>query len=131
PVPSSVKVELAANRVKVEGPKGALERTLPAQVSIKMDDGQILCERPTDGREHRSLHGLTRTLVANMVTGVSQGFTKHLELVGVGYRVSKQGDDLVLNLSFSHPAKVSPRLGISTEVTGQTKVWANGASHDP
>src|SRR5207302_5491105 len=128
PVPSSVKVELAANRVKVEGPKGALERTLPAQVSIKMDDGQILCERPTDGREHRSLHGLTRTLVANMVTGVSQGFTKHLELVGVGYRVSKQGDDLVLNLGFSHPVKFSPPPGISIEVADQTKFSVSGAS---
>ena len=130
PVPSSVKVELAANRVKVEGPKGALERTLPAQVSIKMDDGQILCERPTDGREHRSLHGLTRTLVANMVTGVSQGFTKHLELVGVGYRVSKQGDDLVLNLGYSHPVRYAPRDGISIEVADPTHFSVTGISKE-
>ena len=130
PVPSSVKVELAANRVKVEGPKGSLERTLPAQVSIKMDDGQILCERPTDGREHRSLHGLTRTLVANMVTGVSQGFTKHLELVGVGYRVSKQGDDLVLNLGYSHPVRYAPRNGVSIEVADPTHFSVTGISKE-
>ena len=103
---------------------------VPAQVSIKMDDGQILCERPTDGREHRSLHGLTRTLVANMVTGVSQGFTKHLELVGVGYRVSKQGDDLVLNLGYSHPMRYTPRSGISIEVADPTHFSVTGISKE-
>ncbi|HEX6349713.1 MAG TPA: 50S ribosomal protein L6 [Candidatus Dormibacteraeota bacterium] len=130
PVPSSVKVELDANRVKVEGPKGSLERTLPAQVSIKVDDGQIVCERPTDGREHRSLHGLTRTLVANMVTGVSTGFTKHLELVGVGYRVSKQGDDLVLNLGFSHPVRYPPPKGVSIDVADPTHFSVTGISKE-
>jgi large subunit ribosomal protein L6 len=130
PVPSTVKVELDANRVKVEGPKGSLDRTLPAQITVKLDGDQILCERPTDGREHRSLHGLTRTLVANMVTGVSQGFTKQLELVGVGYRVQKQGDDLVLNLGFSHPVRYSPRQGVSIDVADPTHFSVSGISKE-
>src|SRR5258708_4210632 len=113
PLPSSVKIEVQANRVKVEGPRGVLERTVPAQVSVKVEGDQVLCTRPSDGREHRSLHGLTRTLVANMVTGVSEGFTKNLELVGVGYRVSKQGEDLVLNLGFSHPVRYTPPAGVN------------------
>jgi large subunit ribosomal protein L6 len=129
-VPGSVKVELVANRVKVEGPKGTLERTVPAQVSVKLEGDQILCERPTDGREHRSLHGLTRTLVANMVTGVSEGFTKHLELVGVGYRVAKQGEDLVLNLGYSHPVRYAPKSGVSIEVADPTHFSVTGISKE-
>jgi large subunit ribosomal protein L6 len=127
-VPAGVSVEVNANQVKVSGPKGTLERSVPAQISVKVEDGQVVCERPTDGREHRSLHGLTRTLVANMVTGVSTGFTKNLELVGVGYRVSKQGDDLVLNLGFSHPVKFSPPAGIEIQVADPTKFSVSGAS---
>jgi len=120
-------VEVTANQVKVTGPKGTLERALPAQISVKVLDGTVVCERPSDGREHRSMHGLTRTLVANMVTGVNTGFTKNLELVGVGYRVAKQGDDLVLNLGFSHPVRFSPPPGItmrrrrSHQVLGQRR----------
>ena len=128
PVPAGVSVEVNANQVKVTGPKGTLERALPAQISVKVEDGNVVCERPSDGREHRSMHGLTRTLVANMVTGVSTGFTKHLELVGVGYRVAKQGDDLVLNLGFSHPVKFSPPTGITIEVADPTKFSVSGAS---
>lgn len=130
PVPSGVKVEVQGSHVKVEGPKGSLERTLPSQISIKVEDGTVLCERPTDGREHRSLHGLTRTLVANMVTGVSDGFTKHLELVGVGYRVQKQGEDLVMNLGFSHPVRYSPPQGVSIEVADPTHFSVNGISKE-
>ena len=127
-VPSGVEVVVTANRVKVTGPKGTLERALPAQISVKVQDGTVVCERPSDGREHRSMHGLTRTLVANMVTGVSTGFTKHLELVGVGYRVSKQGEDLVLNLGFSHPVRFSPPTGITIDVADPTKFSVSGAS---
>ena len=127
-VPAGVSVEVTANQVKVTGPKGTLERALPAQISVKVQDGTVVCERPSDGREHRSMHGLTRTLVANMVTGVSTGFTKHLELVGVGYRVAKQGDDLVLNLGFSHPVKFSPPPGITVDVADPTKFSVSGAS---
>ncbi|GAC1657055.1 MAG: 50S ribosomal protein L6 [Candidatus Dormibacteraceae bacterium] len=128
PVPSGVEVSVNANHVKVSGPKGTLERALPSQITIKVEDGTVVCERPTDSREHRSLHGLTRTLVANMMTGVSQGFTKNLELVGVGYRVSKQGDDLVMNLGFSHPVKFSPPQGITIDVADPTKFSVSGAS---
>jgi large subunit ribosomal protein L6 len=130
PVPSSVKIEVAANRVTVEGPRGRLERAVPAQVSVKVEGDQVICTRPSDGREHRSLHGLTRTLVANMVTGVSDGFSKHLDLVGVGYRVQKQGEDLVLNLGFSHPVRYSPRQGISIEVTDPTHFSVTGISKE-
>jgi len=121
-------VEVNGPYVKVSGPKGTLERALPAQITVKVEDGTVVCERPSDGREHRSMHGLTRTLVANMVTGVSTGFTKHLELVGVGYRVAKQGDDLVLNLGFSHPVRFSPPPGITIDVADPTKFSVSGAS---
>src|SRR5262249_35922948 len=94
PVPSGVNVTVEKNCVAAAGPKAQLERTLPAQIASRLDDGRVLCERPSDGREHRSLRGLTRTLVANMVMGVSAGFRKDLELVGVGYRAQRQGEDL-------------------------------------
>jgi large subunit ribosomal protein L6 len=129
-VPGSVKVELDANHLRVEGPKGTLERALPAQIAVRLEDGRIVCERPTDGREHRSLHGLTRTLVSNMVTGVSEGFTKHLELVGVGYRVQKQGDDVVLNLGFSHPVRFTPPPGVTIDVADPTHFSVSGSSRE-
>jgi large subunit ribosomal protein L6 len=97
---------------------------------VKVEDGRIVCERPTDGREHRSLHGLTRTLVANMVTGVSAGFRKDLELVGVGYRVQKQGEDLVLNLGYSHPVRFTPPAGIGIEVPDPTHFAVTGISKE-
>ena len=128
PLPSGVSVEVNANHVKVSGPKGTLERSLPAQITVTVESGTVVCARPSDGREHRSMHGLTRTLVANMVTGVSQGFTKNLELVGVGYRVQKQGDDLVLNLGFSHPVRFTPPSGITVDVADPTKFSVSGAS---
>ncbi len=94
-VPDKVKVTLSDGAVTVEGPRGKLERTLPREISIKQADGQLVFERPSDDYKHRALHGLVRSLVANMVTGVNEGFTKNLELVGVGYRVAKQGEELV------------------------------------
>jgi large subunit ribosomal protein L6 len=130
PVPSGVKVTVEKNHVMVEGPKGKLDRTLPAQIAIKLDDGQVVCERPSDGREHRSLHGLTRTLVANMVTGVSTGFRKELELVGVGYRAQKQGEELVLTLGFSHPVRFRPPEGIAIEVADTTHFAVTGISKE-
>lgn len=129
-VPSGVNVTVEKNHVKVVGPKGQLERALPAQITIKLDDGRVMCERPSDGREHRSLHGLTRTLVANMVTGVSAGFRKELELVGVGYRVQKQGEDLVLTLGFSHPVRVRPPEGVAIEVADPTHFAVTGISKE-
>jgi large subunit ribosomal protein L6 len=127
-VPGGVKVTLEPGQVKVEGPKGQLERTLPSAITVKQSDGQLVFERPSDGYKDRALHGLVRSLVANMVTGVSQGFTKHLELVGVGYRVAKQGDEVVLSLGFSHPIRYKPPQGISIDVQDQTKFSVSGIS---
>ena len=128
PLPSGVEVNVNANHVTVKGPKGTLERSLPAQIAVSVVDGKVICTRPTDGREHRSLHGLTRTLVANMITGVSSGFTKHLELVGVGYRVAKQGNELVMSLGYSHPIKFTPPEGITIDVADPTKFSISGTS---
>ena len=127
-VPSSVKVTLAPGHVKVEGPKGQLERTLPADITVKQVDGKLIFERPSDDFRHRALHGLVRSLVANMVEGVNKGFTKNLELVGVGYRVAKQGEELVLSLGYSHPVRFKPPEGISIEVQDQTKFSVTGIS---
>ena len=128
PVPGGVKVTLAPGTVKVEGPKGRLERTLPADITVKQVDGELVFERPSDGYRHRALHGLVRSLVANMVEGVDKGFTKHLELVGVGYRAAKQGDELVLSLGYSHPIKFKPPAGIAIDVQDPTKFSVSGIS---
>ena len=127
-VPDQVKVTVGPGHVKVEGPKGQLERTLPAEITVKQTDGQLVFERPSDDYKHRALHGLVRSLVANMVTGVNTGFTKHLELVGVGYRVAKQGDEVVLSLGYSHPIRFKPPQGISIDVQDQTKFSVTGIS---
>ena len=127
-VPDKVKVTVSAGAVKVEGPKGQLERTLPRDITIKQSDGQLVFERPSDDYKHRALHGLVRSLVANMVTGVNDGFTKHLELVGVGYRVAKQGDELVLSLGYSHPIRFKPPQGITIDVHDPTKFSVSGIS---
>jgi large subunit ribosomal protein L6 len=128
PVPSSVKVSLAPGRVVVEGPKGKLERTLPSQITIKQEDGSLVFERPDDDFRNRALHGLVRSLVANMVEGVEKGFTKNLELVGVGYRVAKQGEELVLNLGFSHPVRYKPPQGVTIDVQDPTKFSVSGVA---
>ncbi|HSS59956.1 MAG TPA: 50S ribosomal protein L6 [Candidatus Limnocylindrales bacterium] len=127
-VPNNVKVTLAPGHVAVEGPKGRLERTLPADISVKQSDGELVFERPSDDFRHRALHGLVRSLVANMVQGVDKGFSKQLELVGVGYRVAKQGEELVLNLGYSHPIRFKPPKGISIDVQDPTKFTVSGIS---
>jgi large subunit ribosomal protein L6 len=127
-VPGGVTVTLGPGRVSVEGPRGRLERTLPADITVKQADGELVFERPSDGYRHRALHGLVRSLVANMVTGVNTGFTKHLELVGVGYRVAKQGDEVVLSLGYSHPIRYKPPTGVSIDVQDQTKFSVSGIS---
>jgi large subunit ribosomal protein L6 len=127
-LPQNVKVTLEPGKVAVEGPKGKLERTLPSEITVKQVDGQLLFERPSDDFRHRALHGLVRSLVANMVEGVDKGFTKNLELVGVGYRVAKQGEELVLNLGYSHPIKSKPPKGISIDVQDPTKFPVSGIS---
>ena len=127
-VPNNVKVTVQPGHVKVEGPKGQLERTLPAEIKVKQSDGTLVFERPSDDYRHRALHGLVRSLVANMVEGVDKGFTKHLELVGVGYRAAKQGEELVLNLGYSHPIRFKPPKGIAIDVQDPTKFSVTGIS---
>jgi large subunit ribosomal protein L6 len=112
PVPPGVQVELDEHTVRVKGPKGELSRTIHPAMQIERQDGQLLVKRPSDQRLHRSLHGLTRTLIANMVTGVTTGFAKTLEITGVGYRAQKQGDKLVFQLGYSHPVEFNAPSGI-------------------
>jgi len=113
-----VKVEIDGAQIKVSGPKGNLSRTLDPEMRLHLEEGRLLVTRPSDEPRHRAMHGLTRALVANMVTGVDQGFRKTLELVGVGYRAQKQGNNLVLALGFSHPVNIEPPPGITFEVDG-------------
>lgn len=121
PIPPGVEVTIdeQTNHVVVKGPKGTLERTFPKPIRFTREDGQIIVTRPNDERRNRALHGLCRTLLDNMVVGVSQGFTKTLEIQGVGYRAQLQGSNLQLSLGFSHPVVVQPPPGISFEVEGQ------------
>ena len=122
PLPKGVTVNIEGSTVQVKGPKGELVRTLNSEMQIKLEDNRLLVERPTDQRRHRALHGLTRSLLNNMVLGVSQGFTRRLEIEGVGYRAEIQGKNLVLNVGFSHPVVVEPPPGISFEVEKGTRV---------
>jgi large subunit ribosomal protein L6 len=130
PIPSGVEVSLDRNHLSVTGARGTLERVLPAAMHIEMTDGVIVVARPTDSAPHRSLHGLTRTLVANMVEGVSRGFTRELDLVGVGFRASRQGGDLVLTLGFSHPIRYTPPEGVTIEVPAPTQITISGADKE-
>jgi len=117
PIPPGVTVDIGeGNRVTVRGPKGELTRTFSPEMIIKVEDQQILVARPSDQRHHRALHGLTRALLANMVTGVSEGYRKELQIVGVGYRAVQQGEKLILSLGFSHPVEVEPPEGITFTV---------------
>jgi len=128
PVPSGVEVKVDGQKVSVKGPKGTLEDTFHEDMMIKLEDGQVIVERPSDEREHRSLHGLTRTLIDNMVVGVSQGFEKVLEIQGVGYRALLKGKSLELSLGFSHPVLVEPEAGIEFEAPDATTVIVRGIS---
>ena len=125
-MPEGVTVTLLGNSVSVVGPRGELSRDLPPVITVRQEGGQVLVERPTDSAPHRSLHGLTRTLVANMVTGVTTGYRKELELQGVGYRASLQGGDLQLALGYSHPIRMTPPEGIKIEVPEPTRVMVLG-----
>lgn len=119
-IPAGVTVEIAENnKVTVKGPKGTLERVLPKEMKISQENGEIKVERPNDLKKEKSLHGLTRTLINNMVLGVTNGYEKKLEINGVGYRAAKQGKKLVLTLGYSHPVEMDDPDGIETVVEGQ------------
>jgi len=126
PVPSGVEVTIEDNRLTVKGPKGSLSQQFNKDMLFELEDGVITIRRPSDSREHRSLHGLTRTLVNNMVVGVSEGFHKNLEIVGVGYRAAMKGEDLEIQLGFSHPVHIKTEPSISFEVPAPTKITVRG-----
>src|SRR4029453_16943934 len=125
-LPAGVSVSISPGRVMVNGPLGELAQEVPQRMAIEQSDGTITVTRPTDRGEDRALHGLTRTLVANMVEGVTKGYQKRLEIQGVGFRAGLRGSDLELTVGFSHPVVVSPRPGISFEVPQPTEVIVSG-----
>ncbi len=125
-VPAGVEVKINTDSVSVKGPKGSLNSVISPILSVKLENGEILVTRPNDDKQARSLHGLTRTLISNMVIGVTEGFKKELEIQGVGYRAAKQGKDLVMNLGYSHQVIVSETDGITIEVPEPLKIIING-----
>ena len=128
-VPSGVTIAIDPERVTVNGPRGELTERIPRDISVEQkDDGEIVVTRPTDRGEHRALHGLTRSLIANMVTGVTDGFEKRLEIQGVGYRAQLRGRDLELALGYSHPVSIKAPDGIEFEVPMPTRIVVKGAS---
>ena len=116
--------------VTVKGPKGELTRTFHSDIEIKVEDNNVVVNRPSDEKLHRSLHGTTRAIIANMVEGVSKGFERNLELIGVGYRAQKQGKKLVLNVGYSHPVEIEPEEGIEIEVPANTKISIKGTDKE-
>ena len=125
-IPSGVTVNIKGRKVDVNGPMGELSRRFNRDMSIKMEDNMLTVSRPSDGREHRSLHGLTRSLLANMVKGVSQGFEKELNIVGVGFRAEKEGEKLVLRVGYSHLVEIIPPQGVSIDIEGANKIKVKG-----
>jgi large subunit ribosomal protein L6 len=126
PVPSGVEIKVEGRELTVTGPKGSLERRLPGDISVRQEGAEVIVERPDDERENRALHGLVRSLVNNMVLGVSQEFTKELEIIGVGYRANMQGTTLDLALGFSHPVRVDAPQGIAFEVPAPNRIVVRG-----
>lgn len=125
-LPQGVQVEVNGNVVKVKGPKGELTQNVHPDMKINVTDNQLTVERPSDEKKHRALHGLTRSLIANMVQGVTDGFTRGLDINGVGYRAAKQGNNLVLTIGYSHPVEIKPLSGIEIEVPAPNKILVKG-----
>ena len=126
-IPAGVTVEIAENnKVTVKGPKGTLERVLPEEMSIKVEGTEVVVARPNDLKRMKALHGLTRTLIANMITGVTEGYQKVLEINGVGYRAAKAGKDLTLTLGYSHPVVMTDPEGVESTLEGQNKIIIKG-----
>jgi len=126
PVPEAVTVELTPGSVAVKGPKGELTQVVSPEMTVEQGDGVVTVQRPTDRAEHRALHGLTRSLIANMVEGVTEGFEKHLEIQGVGYRAQLKGSKLELALGYSHPVSIDPPAGVEFEVPQPTAIVVRG-----
>lgn len=125
-VPKGVNVTIENGTVKVKGPKGELALTHHPEMTVRLEDGEVVVERPSDSANHRALHGLVRSLVANMMSGVTTGFSKSLEIVGVGYRAEKKGSNITLNLGYSHPIQYQPPEGITIEIPNPTTVTVVG-----
>jgi large subunit ribosomal protein L6 len=126
PLPAGVEIDIGPGRVGVKGPRGSLEQAIPHEMTVSLDEGVVTVTRPTDRGPHRSLHGLTRTLVANMVEGVTNGYEKRLEIQGVGYRAALRGSSVELLLGFSHPVVVEPPAGIEFEIPAPTQIIVRG-----
>ncbi|EFV01442.1 ribosomal protein L6 [Pseudoramibacter alactolyticus ATCC 23263] len=129
-IPEGVDIQIDDQIVTVKGPKGTLTREMHPDMQLSIEDGELKVERPSEGKFHKSLHGMTRALIANMVTGVSQGFEKVLEISGVGWRAEKKGKKLIMNLGYSHPVEMEDPEGIETAMDGQTKVIVRGISKE-
>jgi len=125
-IPAGVEVTQSGNQLTVKGPKGTLVKELHPDMNISVEDGFVKVTRPSDEKEHRSLHGLTRTLIANMIEGVTKGFERSLEIVGVGYRAQKQGNKLVLSVGYSHPVEIVPEAGMEIDVPAPNKITVRG-----
>jgi large subunit ribosomal protein L6 len=126
PIPAGVEAEIEGATVRIKGPKGSLTRHISPKMSVSIEDGSIIVSRPNDGKEARSLHGLTRTLIANMVKGVTEGFEKTLLISGTGYRAVQQGNKLVLGMGLSHPVEMVPPDGIEIEVPSPSRIVVKG-----
>jgi large subunit ribosomal protein L6 len=129
-IPSGVTVNIKDRNITVKGPRGELSRSLPAEMVVKLEDGKLTVSRPSDSQKHMAFHGLTRTLVANMVQGVSKGFEKTLEIVGVGYRAEKTGDKLSIRVGYSQPVEVKPLPGITLATEGNNKIKVSGINKE-
>jgi large subunit ribosomal protein L6 len=130
PVPQGVQVSIEGTQVTVKGPKGQLSRPIHPEMAVVIKDGQLVVTRPSDAGPHRALHGLTRTLLANMVEGVARGFQKNLDIVGVGYRAQKAGEKLVLQVGYSHRVEIEPPPGITLSVEGTNRIMVSGISKE-
>ena len=125
-IPAGVTLTNKNNTITVKGPKGELTRTFSPDMTIEVNENVLTVARPTDNKEHRALHGTTRAILGNMVEGVTNGYTRNLELVGVGYRATKTGDKLVLSVGYSHPVEITPENGVEIEVPSNTKISIKG-----